>query len=92
MSDIDERVRRVLREALALNASDQELAGVQRADDLLGLDSIATIEFALALEREFGITFDPESLAIRRATWGRTTRAAASCSRAEGPCVSTSRA
>jgi acyl carrier protein len=62
MTDIDRRVRKVLRDALALNASDQEIAGVQRADDLLGLDSIATIEFALALEREFGITFDPESL------------------------------
>ncbi len=62
MSDIDQRVRRVLRDTLALNVSDQELAAAKRADDLLGLDSIATIEFALALEREFGLTFDPESL------------------------------
>lgn len=62
MSDIDERVRRVLRESLSLNVSDRHMAGVRRADDLLGLDSIATIEFALALEREFGITLSPESL------------------------------
>ena len=62
MSDIDQRVRRVLRDTLALNVTDQELAGATRADDLLGLDSIATIEFALALEGEFGLTFDPESL------------------------------
>ena len=62
MSDIDQRVRKVLRDTLALNVSDQELAAVKRADELLGLDSIATIEFALALELEFGLTFDPESL------------------------------
>jgi acyl carrier protein len=59
MNDIDQRVRRVLRDTLALNVSDQELAGAKRADSFLGLDSIATIEFALALEREFGVTFDP---------------------------------
>jgi acyl carrier protein len=61
MTDIDQRVRRVLRDTLALNISDLELARANRADDLLGMDSIATIEFALALEREFGLTFDPES-------------------------------
>ena len=62
MTEIEQRVRRVLRDALSLNASDEELARVKRADDLLGLDSIATLEFALALEKEFGITLDPASL------------------------------
>jgi acyl carrier protein len=62
MTDIERRVRKVLVEALALNASAPETARVKRADDLLGLDSIATLEFALALEKEFGITLDPESL------------------------------
>ncbi len=61
-SDIEPRVRRVLQDALSLNASERELARAGRADDLLGLDSIATLEFALALEKEFGITLDPESL------------------------------
>ena len=62
MTDIDERVRKVLRESLALNASDRRVAGIKRADDLLGLDSIATIEFVIGLEKEFGITLDPGSL------------------------------
>jgi acyl carrier protein len=60
--DIERRVRAVLQAALSLNASGDEIARVERADDLLGLDSIATLEFALALEKEFGITLDPESL------------------------------
>lgn len=62
MTDIDQRVRRVLRDALSLSVSDQEMARVKRADDLLGLDSIALLEFALALEREFGVTLETESL------------------------------
>ena len=61
IDDIDQRVRRVLRDTLALNVSDHALAAAKRADELLGLDSIATIEFALALEREFGLTFAPET-------------------------------
>lgn len=60
--EIERRVRQVLQNALSINASDHEIARVKRADDLLGLDSIATLEFALALEKEFGITLDPESL------------------------------
>lgn len=62
MADIERRVRRVLVEALALNASAAETSRATRADELLGLDSIATLEFALALEREFGITLEPETL------------------------------
>lgn len=62
MTDIERRVRKVLVEALALNVSAAEAAHAKRADDLLGLDSIATLEFALALEKEFGITLDPETL------------------------------
>ena len=60
--ELDRRIRRVLRDALSLNASDPELARLHRADALLGLDSIATIEFVLALEEEFAITLDLESL------------------------------
>ena len=62
MTDIERRVRTVLAAALALNAAAPETERAMRADDLLGLDSIATLEFALALEKEFGITLDPETL------------------------------
>ena len=61
MTDIESRVRRVLRDSLALNVPESELARAKRADELLGMDSIATLEFALALEREFGLAFPPES-------------------------------
>lgn len=62
MTDIEQRVRRVLRDALALGASNEEIGRARRADDLFGLDSIATLEFALALEREFGVVLDPKTL------------------------------
>ena len=62
MSEVDERIRRVLNQALALNVGADELAQAERADDLLGLDSIALLEFVMALEKEFGITFNPEKL------------------------------
>jgi acyl carrier protein len=62
MNDVERRVRKVLAQALTLNVSAPETERARRADDLLGLDSIATLEFALALEKEFGITLDPDTL------------------------------
>ena len=60
--ELDRRIRQVLHDTLSLNASDPKLTRLRNANELLGLDSIATIEFVLALEQEFGITLDPESL------------------------------
>ncbi|MEE2778233.1 MAG: acyl carrier protein [Acidobacteriota bacterium] len=62
MPEVSERIRQVLKESLKLNVADDELKEVKRVDDLLGLDSIALLEFVMGLEREFGVTFDPERL------------------------------
>jgi acyl carrier protein len=57
-----DRIRRVFVSSLRLNLSETDLDDAQRLDELVGLDSLATIEFVTALEREFGITFEPELL------------------------------
>ena len=62
MRDTGQRVRAVLRQALALNVTDTELGNARRTESLLGLDSIAMLEFVLALEKEFGISFDTDDL------------------------------
>jgi len=63
-AEIRERILRVLREALALNLREEEMAGALRLDELTGLDSMATLEFLLALEKEFGIRFDPKAIEL----------------------------
>lgn len=62
MNDVQERVQRVLRQSLGLNASREEIAAASSIDQLLGLDSIAMLEFVMALEQEFGLTFDADHL------------------------------
>lgn len=59
-----ERVRRVFRESLELNLDDRDLDCAARLDELVGLDSAATIVFVAALEKEFGITIEPENLQL----------------------------
>lgn len=62
MDDVRERVVGVLQRSLQLNVSSGEVGAAGSLDRLLGLDSIAMLEFVLGLEEEFGLTFDPESL------------------------------
>lgn len=56
------RVLRVLNECLGANVTEEELRGATRLDRILALDSIAVLEFALALEAEFGIQFADERM------------------------------
>ncbi len=56
------RILRVLNDGLGANVTDEDLRGVSRLDDILPLDSIAVLEFAIALESEFGIQFAGEQM------------------------------
>ena len=58
------RIRRVFVESLCLNLKDEELHYENRLDESVGLDSLAVLEFVTALEKEFGITMEPELLRL----------------------------
>ncbi len=59
---IRKRIEEILIEALHLDPGTTDLSGVRTIDEAVGLDSIALLEFVVALEKAFGITLDTESL------------------------------
>ena len=59
-----DRIKSVFVSSLHLNLSEADLDYQQRLDELVGLDSLAVIEFVTALEKEFGITIEPELLRL----------------------------
>ena len=63
-SDIAARIRTALIDALSLNLREEDLQYSGKLDELVGLDSLAALEFVAALEKEFGITFGPERLEL----------------------------
>jgi len=62
-STID-RIRRVLVDALGLNVEHEQLTDETTLNDLAGLDSVAVLEFVVALEDEFGVELPPELLTL----------------------------
>ena len=58
------RIRRVFIDSLHLNLGEEDFSYETKLDESAGLDSVAVLEFVTALEREFGITFEPEMLTI----------------------------
>lgn len=63
-SGIASRIRKVLIDALSLNLKEEDLRYSKKLDELVGLDSLAVLEFVTALEKEFGITIEPEQLEL----------------------------
>ncbi len=55
-------IRKVFIESLHLNMLEAELPYEQKLDEVVGLDSIAIIEFVAAVEKQFGVTLEPEVL------------------------------
>ena len=51
-------------ESLGLNLSEAELDYERKLDEYAGLDSLAVLEFITAIEKEFGITIEPELLRL----------------------------
>jgi acyl carrier protein len=58
------RIRRVFIESLHLNLREEDFSYEVKLDEAAGLDSVAVLEFVTAIEKEFGITFEPEMLTI----------------------------
>ena len=67
MSDQDEithRIRNVLIRSLSLGLREEDVPHNDRLDEIAALDSMAVLEFAIGLEKEFGITIEPEQLQL----------------------------
>lgn len=62
--DTMNRILRVFLDSLHLNLDEAEVGYGQKLDEMAGLDSLAVIEFVTALEKEFGITIEPELLRL----------------------------
>lgn len=62
--DIARRIRATLVRALSAEIDEEELARSDRLDDVIAIDSIAGLEFVVALEAEFGITIDADHLEL----------------------------
>jgi len=62
--DTTDRIRRVFVRSLHVNLREEDLDYEERLDEVAGLDSLAVIEFVTALEKEFGITMEPELLRL----------------------------
>jgi acyl carrier protein len=58
------RMVRVINRALGANLEVSELQRESRLNDLIGLDSMAQLEYVTALEQEFQITFPAEKLRL----------------------------
>jgi acyl carrier protein len=59
-----DRILRVFIDSLHLNLRMEDFRYEDKLDDIVGLDSVAVIEFVAALEKEFAITFEPEMLRL----------------------------
>lgn len=60
--DTLDRIRKVFIASLALNLEEKDLRDAQKLDELTGLDSLAVLEFVSAVEKEFGISIEPQFL------------------------------
>ena len=67
-SEVAGEIRRVLIAALGLDLSEDELSYSDNLHELVAMDSVAVIGFVVALEKEFGIRFEPEWLGLQRLT------------------------
>ena len=55
LSSTRRRLRHVINTALRANVSEEAFASARRLDELVSVDSLTIIEFAMAIETEFGI-------------------------------------
>lgn len=67
-SGIAQQIRRVLIDALGLDLREEELGYSDNLQELVAMDSVAVIGFVVALEKEFGMRFEPEWLDLERLT------------------------
>lgn len=61
---IRHRIQKVVADCLLLETSPLDLEEDGQLGELIGLDSIAMLEYVVALEKEFGITLSPDALRL----------------------------
>jgi acyl carrier protein len=59
-NEIRSRVIRVIVKELGANLTERDLEGVARLDEVIAMDSLGLLKFALGLEDEFGISLERE--------------------------------
>ena len=57
-----QRLRHLASSSLNLKLTAEELATLTRLDDVTGFDSLTVLEFLMAVEKEFGLTFEASEL------------------------------
>ena len=62
ISDIEKRILQVLESTLSVNLTLEEFRSTKRLNSLMGMDSMAILEFVAGLENEFQFIFPPERL------------------------------
>jgi acyl carrier protein len=60
-NEILSRLVRVAESELGANLTVQDLTDATRLDEVLAIDSMGLLKFALGVEHEFGITFEREA-------------------------------
>lgn len=60
-ADLIATLEAVLRDTLGANISAEEIKAAQNLEDLVPLDSVATLEFAVGLETHLGIRIEREN-------------------------------
>jgi acyl carrier protein len=63
-NELAERIKWVFIESVSPGLSAEVLRFTERLDEVAGLDSIALLEFVVALEKEFSFKFAPEQLRL----------------------------
>lgn|GEM_PF-4876024 len=63
---VEARIRRTLVRALSLEVREEEISLAESLDAVVGLDSLAVLEFVDALEKEFALVIEPEQLELER--------------------------
>ncbi len=63
-----EDLRKVLLESLELDSRDEHLAEAERIQDVVAMDSVALLQFVVALEVKYGISLEEDWLTIDRLT------------------------
>ena len=61
-SSIETRIRKVLIDSLSVNIDESELHYDEGFEELISVDSLASLQFLTAVENEFGITFSDDEL------------------------------
>jgi len=61
-NELESRIRRVLIDSLSLNIAEDELQYGESFEEIIGLDSLAALEFLTAIEKEFGVAFEEGEL------------------------------